>query len=59
MSLFGNIIWFLLFGLEVGLAWIVIGLVFCCTVIGIPFGIACFRIAKVSFAPLGKRIVGK
>ena len=59
MSLIGNILCFLLFGLEMGLAWIVTGLVFCCTIIGIPFGIACFRIAKVSFAPLGKKIVDK
>ena len=45
MSLIGNILWFLLFGLEMGLAWIVTGLVFCCTIIGIPYGVASFRIA--------------
>ena len=27
--------------------------------LGIPFGFGCFKIAKVSFAPLGKKVVGK
>ena len=57
MSLIGNILWFLLFGLEMGLAWIVTGLVFCCTIIGIPYGVASFRIAMFAFFPFGKDIV--
>ena len=57
MSLIGNIIWFLLFGLEAGLAWIVAGLMFCCTIIGIPYGVAAFRIAMFAFFPFGKDIV--
>ncbi len=57
MSLIGNILWFLLFGFEMGLAWIVIGLIFFCTIIGIPYGIASFRIARFAFFPFGKDIV--
>lgn len=57
MSLIGNVLWFLFFGLEMGLAWIVIGLLFCCTIIGIPYGIASFRIAMFAFFPFGKDIV--
>ena len=57
MALIGNILWFLLGGVWLGLEWVLAGVLFCCTIIGIPFGIGCFRIAKVSFAPLGKKVV--
>ena len=57
MSLIGNVLWFLFFGLEMGLAWIAVGLLFCCTVIGIPYGIASFRIAMFAFFPFGKGVV--
>ena len=57
MSLIGNVLWFLFFGLEMGLAWIAVGLLFCCTVIGIPYGIASFRIAMFAFFPFGKDVV--
>ena len=57
MSLIGNVVWFLLFGLEAGLAWLAAGLVFCCTIIGIPYGVAAFRIAMFAFFPFGKDVV--
>ena len=57
MSLIGNIIWFILGGLEMGLAWVVAGLLFCCTIVGIPYGVASFRIAGFAFFPFGKDIV--
>ena len=57
MATLGNVLWFIFAGLWLGLSWLISGLVFCCTIIGIPFGIGCFRIAKVSFAPLGKMVV--
>ena len=57
MLLIGNVLWFLFFGMEMGLAWIVTGLVFCCTIIGIPYGVASFRIAMFAFFPFGKDIV--
>lgn len=57
MSLIGNVIWFLLIGLEMGLAWLVVGLLFCCTIVGIPYGVASFRIAGFAFFPFGKDIV--
>jgi uncharacterized membrane protein YccF (DUF307 family) len=34
-----------------------LGVVCCLTIIGIPFGLAHFKLASVSFAPLGKRVV--
>jgi len=57
MSLIGNVLWFLLFGLEMGLAWLMVGLLFCCTIVGIPYGIASFRIAMFAFFPFGKDVV--
>ena len=57
MTLIGNILWFLFGGLWLGLSWIMIGLVFCCTIIGIPYGVASFRIAEFAFFPFGKDIV--
>ncbi|MGN0846776.1 MAG: YccF domain-containing protein [Kiritimatiellia bacterium] len=54
-----NVIWIVFAGFWLSLAAIVEGIIFCCTIIGIPFGIGCFKLAKVSFAPLGKRVVSK
>jgi len=57
MATLGNVIWFLLFGLWLGLSWLMAGIIFCCTIIGIPFGIASFRIAQFAFFPFGKDVV--
>ena len=57
LALLGNIIWFVFGGLWLGFAWLIVGCAFCCTIIGIPFGIASFRIARFAFFPFGKDIV--
>ncbi len=56
-SAIGNVAWFLLAGLWMALAHVVTGVVLCLTVIGIPLGIADFKLAAVAIAPLGKEIV--
>ena len=56
-SAVGNVLWFLLAGLWLAIAHVVTGVVLCVTIIGIPFGIANFKLAAVSIAPLGKEIV--
>ncbi len=56
-SVIGNIIWFILAGLWLAIAQIVFGIVLCITIIGIPFGIASFKMAGLAVAPLGKEIV--
>ncbi len=53
---FGNFIWFLLFGLVTGLIWFVVGVVFCATLVGIPFGKQCFKHAGLCFFPFGKAV---
>ena len=56
-SVIGNVIWFLLFGLGIAVAHVILGLLLCLTIIGIPLGIGNFKLAAVAIAPLGKDIV--
>jgi uncharacterized membrane protein YccF (DUF307 family) len=56
MRLIGNIIWFIFGGLFSGLMWLLLGALLCVTIIGIPLGIQCFKVAKLSFAPFGKKV---
>ncbi len=55
MKTIGNIIWFIFGGFVTGLLWVALGVLLCISIIGIPFGIQCFKIARLSFAPFGKR----
>ncbi|MBK6921793.1 MAG: YccF domain-containing protein [Deltaproteobacteria bacterium] len=57
MSLLGNIIWLVFGGLLSGLAYIVVGLLLCLTIVGAPFGLQAIKIGVATFAPFGKRIV--
>ncbi len=52
-----NFLWIILAGIWLFLAHLSAGIASCLTIIGIPFGLAHFKLAFVSFAPLGKRIV--
>ncbi|WP_323095782.1 YccF domain-containing protein [Intrasporangium sp. YIM S08009] len=56
-SFLGNVIWVLLAGIWLAIAHVVTGLALCVTIIGIPFGIANFKMIPISLAPLGKQIV--
>ncbi|WP_461516727.1 YccF domain-containing protein [Porticoccus sp.] len=55
----GNILWFILGGLVMGLAWWLIGLVAFITIIGIPWGRACFVIGQFTFLPFGREAVDR
>ncbi len=57
MRLIGNIIWFVLGGFIMGLAWWFAALLAAVTIIGIPWAIAAFRIGSFSFWPFGREIV--
>ena len=57
MTLLGNIIWFIFGGWISGLAWVFSGLVWCLSIIGIPYGLQCFKFADLAFCPFGKEIV--
>jgi uncharacterized membrane protein YccF (DUF307 family) len=56
-SLIGNIIWIIFFGWELALGHLVAGVIMCLTIIGIPLGLANFKIIPISLVPLGVRIV--
>jgi uncharacterized membrane protein YccF (DUF307 family) len=56
-SLIGNIIWIVLFGWWLAVGHLVTGVLLCLTVIGIPLGLANFKIIPISLMPLGVRIV--
>jgi uncharacterized membrane protein YccF (DUF307 family) len=57
MSVIGNIIWVILFGWEMALAHLVAGLLLFITIIGIPFGIASWKMIPLSLFPLGRQVV--
>ncbi|WP_127357236.1 YccF domain-containing protein [Actinacidiphila soli] len=56
-SFVGNIIWLVLAGIWLAIGHIVAGIGFCLTIIGIPFGIANFKMVPISLVPLGREIV--
>ena len=57
VSLILNVLWIVFGGLEICIVALVIGLVLCVTIIGIPFGLQCFKIAKLALLPFGAEIV--
>ena len=56
-SLIGNIIWIILFGWWLAIGHLVFGIAMCLTIIGIPLGLASFKIIPITLVPLGVRIV--
>jgi uncharacterized membrane protein YccF (DUF307 family) len=56
-SLIGNIIWIVVAGIWLAIGHVVTGIALCITIIGIPLGIANFKLIPVSLMPLGKVIV--
>ncbi len=53
----GNLVWVVLAGWRIALTHLVSGIALCITIIGIPFGIANFKLIPVALMPLGKQIV--
>lgn len=56
MSCLANLLWILFGGWITALLWCVGGLLCCITIVGIPLGVQCFKFAKLSFAPYGKKV---
>lgn len=56
MSALGNVLWIIFGGLLVAVLYFVAGLVVCCTIIGIPFGIQLMKIAGVALLPFGRGV---
>jgi uncharacterized membrane protein YccF (DUF307 family) len=56
-SLIGNVIWIVLAGWWLALGHVVTGVAMCITIIGIPLGLANFKLIPVSLTPFGREIV--
>ena len=59
MNLFGNIIWLIFGGLFAALGYFIGGLLLCLTIIGIPWGIQCFKLAGLVLWPFGKNVISE
>jgi uncharacterized membrane protein YccF (DUF307 family) len=57
-SSLGNVIWLVLCGWWLAIGHLVTGIAMCLTIIGIPLGLANFKLIPVSLLPLGREIVG-
>ena len=56
MRTLGNIIWIIFGGLVTALGWVLAGIIFYITIIGIPLGRQAFKFAALSLAPFGKEV---
>lgn len=52
-SLLCNLLWLIFSGIPLAIESVVLGCAFCITIIGIPFGLQCFKIAKLALMPFG------
>lgn len=57
MSLIGNIIWIIFGGFIEAIGWLIAGIIWSITIIGLPVGKQCFKMAKLQLAPFGKDVV--
>ncbi len=59
MQLLGNVIWLVMGGLLTCIAWWCYGLLAFISIVGIPWGRACFVIGQLSLMPFGKEVVSR
>lgn len=59
MNLIGNILWFILGGAIMGITWWIVGVLAYLSIIGIPWGKACFVIGQFALMPFGKEAVSR
>lgn len=57
MSFIGNLLWFIFGGFIGSVSWFIIGAFWCVTIIGIPVGLQCFKMAGLSLWPFNKEVV--
>lgn len=59
MRTLGNLLWFVMGGVLMGLGWWLVGLLAFVSIVGIPWGKACFVIGQFAFFPFGKEAVSR
>ena len=58
MNIIGNLIWLLFGGLYSAIFYFIGGLALCLTIVGIPFGLQCFKLADFVLWPFGRKAIG-
>ena len=56
MNCLGNIVWIIFGGLFGAIGWIITGILWCITIVGIPFAVQSLKLAKLSLMPFGKKV---
>ena len=56
MRVLGNSLRIILGGLAIAIGWALVGLILCISIIGIPFGLQSFKMAKLALRPFGAEI---
>lgn len=57
MNFLGNLIWLIFGGLFASIGYLIGGIILCITIIGLPFGLQCFKLAGMVLFPFGKKVV--
>ncbi|HWB93601.1 MAG TPA: YccF domain-containing protein [Puia sp.] len=57
MNFIGNLIWLIFGGLAAALGYVIGGCVLCLTIVGIPWGLQCFKLASLELWPFGRQVV--
>lgn len=57
MNALGNILFFVLGGFLIVLGYLIGGVVLCLTIVGIPFGVQAFKLARAVAAPFGTQVI--
>src|SRR6186997_3403461 len=57
MNVLGNIIWLIFGGFFAALGYLFGGLILCITIVGIPWGLQCFKLAGLVLMPFGKKVI--
>ena len=52
-----NLIWIVFFGFELAIGYVILGCLWCITLLGIPIGKQCFKMAKLSLMPFGASVI--
>ena len=59
LSILMNVLWIIFGGIEVALAHLSIGIIFCITIVGIPFGLQHFKLMMFALIPFGREVIYK
>ena len=57
VSVLANVIWLICGGFLMALYYFIVGVLYCLTIVGIPFGIQLFKMAQLSLAPFGAEVL--